>query len=89
MVFLIQSTQNRDTAAIQLKLDELIRTSERAHNALLDIEELSEEELSKIRKDYKKIATAARENLRVGKADTGTPQLRPRGKKPRKFSFER
>lgn len=81
MVFLIQSTQNRDTAAIQLKLDELIRVTEKAHNALLDIEELSEEDLAKIRKDYKRIANIARENLRKGKVDTGTPKLRSGVKK--------
>jgi low affinity Fe/Cu permease len=81
MVFLIQNTQNRDTAAIQLKLDELIRVSEKAHNALLDIEELSEKELEKIRLTYKEIATAARENLRKGKTDTGVPELHPGVKK--------
>src|SRR5688572_12755295 len=44
MVFLIQNTQNRDSHAIQLKLDEIIRSHKGAHNSLLDIEELSEEE---------------------------------------------
>ncbi len=75
MVFLIQSTQNRDTVAIQLKLDELIRATENAHNALLDIEELSEEELVKIRKNYEKIAATARENLSKGKLDLGIPEI--------------
>ena len=56
MVFLIQSTQNRDTMALQLKLDELIYVTKRAHNALLDIEELSDKELGLIRKNYKIIA---------------------------------
>ena len=56
MVFLIQSTQNRDTMALQLKLDELIYVTKRAHNALLDIEELSDKELDLIRKNYKIIA---------------------------------
>src|SRR4051795_4621953 len=44
MVFLIQNTQNRDTLAVQVKLDELLRSTKGAHNAVLDIEELSENE---------------------------------------------
>src|SRR5215471_12346199 len=54
MVFLIQNTQNRDTEAIQLKLDELIRANKGAHNALLDLEELEEEELNRIHDHYEK-----------------------------------
>src|SRR4029434_8738235 len=60
MVFLIQSTQNRDSEAIQLKLDELIRAIEGAHNALLDLEELEEEELDRIRAEYEQLAERAR-----------------------------
>lgn len=67
MVFLIQSTQNRDTTAIQLKLDELIYVTKKAHNALLDIEELSDSELDSIRKNYKLIASHARDRLKVEK----------------------
>lgn len=62
MVFLIQSSQNRDTAALQIKLDELIRTSQ-AHNALLDLEELDEEDLDRIRKHYCKLAKLAHDDL--------------------------
>lgn len=70
MVFLIQNTQNRDTAAIQVKLDELIRATKGAHNALMDLEELEEEELDRIRGRYEKIAAAARSDMRSGKGDT-------------------
>ncbi len=75
MVFLIQNTQNRDSEAIQLKLDELIRAVEGAHNGLLDIEELTEEDLNRLRARYAKLASAAREDLRRGVQDTGTPQV--------------
>ena len=75
MVFLIQNTQNRDSEAIHLKLDELIRTNSSAHNALLDLEELTEKDLDKIRENYQKLATSAREGLRSGKKDTGTPEV--------------
>jgi len=64
MVFLIQNTQNRDTEAIQIKLDELIRAVENAHNALLDLEELEDDELDAIRKDYLDLAKIAREELK-------------------------
>ena len=67
MVFLIQNTQNRDTEAIQIKLDELIRAVESAHNALLDLEELDDEELDAIRKDYLDLAKKARTELQSRK----------------------
>ncbi|MCD6051949.1 MAG: hypothetical protein K0Q55_3367 [Verrucomicrobia bacterium] len=63
MVFLIQNTQNRDSEAMQLKLDELIRASEAAHDALLDIEELTEEELDRIKTHYQHLAEQARMEL--------------------------
>ena len=75
MVFLIQNTQNRDTAALQLKLDELIRVTEGAHLALLDLEELSEHDLERVRRNYQKLASEARVNLKKGKADTGSPDV--------------
>jgi low affinity Fe/Cu permease len=76
MVFLIQNTQNRDSEAIQLKLDELIRAIHGAHNALLDLEELTEEELDKFRDKYEELASQqARGNLRRGLPDTGTPEI--------------
>jgi low affinity Fe/Cu permease len=64
MVFLIQNTQNRDGAAVQIKLDELIRAIEGAHNSLLDLEELSEDELETIREEYLALAEKAREEIR-------------------------
>jgi low affinity Fe/Cu permease len=64
MVFVIQNTQNRDGEAVQIKLDELIRAVEGAHNSLLDLEELSEGELEKIRAEYLRLAEDAREEIR-------------------------
>lgn len=75
MVFLIQSTQNRDTAAMQLKLDELIRVTEGAHTVLLDLEELSEDQLEKFREQYEKIAATGRANIRKGESDTNAPEV--------------
>lgn len=66
MVFLIQNTQNRDTEALQLKLDELIRATRDAHNALLDLEELDDESLEKFRRHYEALALAARQRLKQG-----------------------
>jgi low affinity Fe/Cu permease len=70
MVFLIQNSQNRDTGAIQTKLDELIRAIEGAHNALLDLEELDEDEIEHIRRDYRNLAAKAREQIEYGMKDT-------------------
>ncbi len=74
-MFLIQTTQNRDSEAIQLKLDELIRAVEGTQNGLLDIEELTIEDLNRLRARYGKLARTAREELRLGAQDTGTPQV--------------
>jgi len=76
MVFLIQHTQNRDSSAIQLKLDELIRSTQGAHNTLLDLEELSQEELNKFLQTYQKLADRGRRLVREGKTDIGTPDVR-------------
>jgi low affinity Fe/Cu permease len=64
MVFLIQSTQNRDSEAIQVKLDEIIRAIGRAKNELLDLEELEEADLDRIREEYLALARAARSDFR-------------------------
>jgi low affinity Fe/Cu permease len=75
MVFLIQNAQYRDAEAVQLKLDELLRVSTGAHNALLDLEELEERDLDMIRAGYARLAAQARADLRRGGADTGVPEV--------------
>jgi low affinity Fe/Cu permease len=75
MVFLIQNTQNRDSEAIQIKLDELLRSIDGAHLALLDLEELEEGDLDRIRKDYCELARRARKDLAVGKSDTDVREV--------------
>jgi len=75
MVFLIQSTQNRDQEALQIKLDEVLRSMENAHTVLLDLDELDDEELDMIRKYYLQLAKKAREGLRQGKDDRGVPEV--------------
>ncbi len=75
MVFLIQNTQNRDSEAVQLKLDELLRSTKGAHNALLEIEELSENELDEIKHCYAQLARRAIADVRSGKSDIGTPDV--------------
>jgi low affinity Fe/Cu permease len=75
MVFLIQNTQNRDSEAMQVKLDELIRAMQGAHNALLDLEELEEKDLDRIRNNYERLAKQARQEMEQGKFDTDSPNL--------------
>jgi low affinity Fe/Cu permease len=77
MVFLIQNTQNRDGEAIQIKLDELIRSIEGAHNVLMDLEELTERDLDTLRKRYLQLARSAREEMKRGGLDVDTPDVRP------------
>ena len=75
MVFLIQNTQNRDSEAVQIKLDEIIRALEGAHNALLDLEELDDELLDKMRLRYRNLAKKAREDISAGGRDVGCEEL--------------
>jgi low affinity Fe/Cu permease len=90
MVFLIQHTQNRDTEAMQIKLDELIRATQGAHNAMLDLELLDEEELRAQHGLYTRLAARAREQLHRGAVDVDCPSLSlpaagadPNGRNPR------
>lgn len=69
MVFLIQNTQNRDQEALQIKMDELLRAVKGASNELIDLEDLDQEELDKIRKDYVKLAKKARQEVKQNKND--------------------
>ena len=75
MVFLIQSTQNRDAEAVHVKLDELLRVSPGAHNVLLDLEELDERELQRIRAIYCRLADEARRGAHQGRSDEGVPDI--------------
>lgn len=75
MVFLLQHTQNRDSRAIQIKLDELIRTTKGAHNALLDLEELRDKELEIITSEYRTLALKARDDIKRGLKDTDVPEV--------------
>jgi len=75
MVFLIQNTQNRDSEAMQIKLDELIRSMEGAHNSLLCLDELTQQDLDRIRKKYLHLAKQAREQLRKRGKDVGRPKV--------------
>ena len=75
MVFLIQNAQNRDTRALQIKLDELIRVTEGAHTALLDLEELGDDELHHKLVCYQKIAAESRKLMKAGEADTHVPSV--------------
>jgi low affinity Fe/Cu permease len=75
MVFLIQNTQNRDTQALQIKLDELIRATQGAHNALLDLEELEEADLQTFQDRYEALAEKARECGPFDEDESGTPDV--------------
>jgi len=75
MVFLIQSTQNRDAEAVQVKLDELIRAIGNAKNELLDLEELEEDDLNRLRQTYGDLARTARNQLRDAPAAPRKPPM--------------
>ena len=74
MVFLIQSTQNRDTEAIQMKLDELIRATKGARNSLMDLEELEEDKVEEFRAKYQALAVAARAKDKAAPGGNDAPR---------------
>jgi low affinity Fe/Cu permease len=79
MVFLMQNTQNRDTAAIQLKLDELIRANENARNVMLSLEDLTEEQLARVKTTFDRLAAAPETATReLHKAKTELRQTKER-----------
>ena len=75
MVFLIQSTQNRDAEAVHIKLDELLRVTPGAHNVLLDLEEMEEADLARLRAAYQKLADEARRGVSRGRSFDGVPKI--------------
>ncbi len=75
MVFVIQNSQNRDSKALQIKLDELIRATKGAHNSLLDLEELEEDELQAMKGRYEELAKRARDCKPEDDDDTGSPDF--------------
>ncbi|MFS8137561.1 MAG: low affinity iron permease family protein [Thermomonas sp.] len=75
MVFLIQNSQNRDSKALQIKLDELIRATKGAHNELLDLEELEEGDLQAMKDRYEVLAQRARDCKHEDDAGTGSPDV--------------
>ena len=83
MVFVIQNTQNRDTTAMQIKLDELIRVTKRARNVRLDLEELDDKTLQELRLDYEKLARKEKSRTRTPVRAEAVPK-RPAGAKARK-----
>lgn len=76
MVFIIQNTQNRDTIAIQLKLDELLRAAKNTHNSLLKVEELPDEELEEMHKRYEDLASKIKMRMQQGQSDTGVLDIK-------------
>jgi low affinity Fe/Cu permease len=75
MVFLIQNTQYRDSEAVQIKLDELIRAVKGAHNIMVDLEDATDGDLERIRANYQDLARKAKEDVERGKQDTGSPNV--------------
>ena len=77
MIFLVRNAQNRESEAVQLKLDELIRATKAAQNTLLDIEELSEEDLDRIKARFERLARKAREESSAGQTELVCQEVLP------------
>jgi low affinity Fe/Cu permease len=75
LVFLIQSSHNRDSKSIQIKLAELIRVTKGAHTSLIDLENLTDQELSRIYDKYARLAKEARRRIIAGRKDTHVPEV--------------
>jgi len=75
MLFIIQNSQHRHTIAIQLKLDEIIRATQGAHNEMMDIEKLTDDDLERIQNKYGLMAEKTKEDLKKGKLDTHTHDI--------------
>ena len=75
MVFLIQNSQNRDSTAMQLKLDEIVRSLKGAHNAFLELEELDDRQLAVFKQRYRELADQARREVEAGGDDTGCADI--------------
>ncbi|MDP1834295.1 MAG: low affinity iron permease family protein [Chlamydiales bacterium] len=76
MVFIIQNSQNRDTMAIQLKLDELIRAMEGAHCSMVNIEQLPDDQLKELHKRYEALSSNIQKHIEKGEVDTGAPEIK-------------
>jgi low affinity Fe/Cu permease len=80
MVFVIQNTQNRDTAAMHIKIDELIRVTGKARNILLDLEELDDQTLEALRLDYEALASKAKSRTKAPGRIRAVPRKPGQGK---------
>jgi low affinity Fe/Cu permease len=76
MVFVIQSTQNRDTKALHLKLDELLRGVTGARTSLVDLENLSDEELDRLQREFERLRTASANRTQTSADEKGRPKAR-------------
>jgi low affinity Fe/Cu permease len=80
MVFVIQNTQNRDTAAMHIKIDELIRVTGKARNILLDLEELDDKTLEALRLDYEELASKAKSRAKAPERIRAVPKRAARSR---------